>query len=165
MTKMNSMIVLAQSLVLASSFAASAHASSSDAKAQILKIEQNMADIPTASEALKYFDPNIVLDDLTPGRLHGKKAVGAVITAQFAAIKNVKVKILEMSVDMDDNLAFAYSLQKIDLTYVQSNQPVTTIYRQVDCYHRVGDHWLILYQQLSFPFDPGTGKAVLNAGP
>jgi hypothetical protein len=42
----------AQTLVFASAFAASAHAASyHGAKAQILKIEQSMADIPTAVEA------------------------------------------------------------------------------------------------------------------
>ena len=72
---------------------------------------------------------------------------------------------LSISIDADSRLAYAYSLQKISMTYVQSNQPIGTVYRQVDCYHRVGGKWLIVYQQLSAPFDPVTGKAVLNAGP
>jgi ketosteroid isomerase-like protein len=166
MTAYRPMIVAVQTMVLAFACTASAQAASyGTAKAQILQIEQNMADIPTAAEALKYFDSNIVLDDLTPGRMEGKTAVGALITAQFAAIKNIQVKILSMSVNDDANLAFAYSLQKITFTYPQSTQPMSTIYRQVDCYHRVGGSWLILYQQLSVPIDPTTGKAVFNAGP
>jgi ketosteroid isomerase-like protein len=136
-----------------------------DEKAQILKIENNMAVIPTAAEALKYFDTNIVLDDLTPGRTTGKKAVATLITAQFAAIKNVKVQILQMSVDADSNLAFAYSIQKITMTMIASNMELATIYRQVDCYRKIDGKWSLVYQNLSVPFDPSTGKAVLNDAP
>ena len=136
-----------------------------DEKAQILKIETDMAVIPTAAEALKYFDTNIVLDDLTPGRTVGKKAVGPLITAQFAAIKNVKVQILQMSIDADHTLGFAYSLQKISMTLIPSNVPVTTIYRQVDCYRKIDGKWSLVYQNLSVPFDPATGKAVLDETP
>jgi limonene-1,2-epoxide hydrolase len=151
--------------LLAVAWAAKAGAAEPSSQAQILQIEENMANVPTAAEALKYFDPDIVLDDLTPGRVRGIKNVGTLIKAQFAAIKDVKVQILSISIDADSRLAYAYSLQKISMTYVQSNQPIGTVYRQVDCYHRVGGKWLIVYQQLSAPFDPVTGKAVLNAGP
>jgi hypothetical protein len=97
--------------------------------------------------------------------VQGKKAVGALISVQFAAVMNVKVEIFAISSEINENLAFAHSLQKINLSDGPSNLPVATIYRQVDCYHRVRANWLIVYQQLSVPFDPTTDKAVLNAGP
>ena len=156
--------VLAFCLFVGTSGAAQAE-NYADEKAQILQIEQHMAVIPTAAEALKYFDTNIVLDDLTPKRTTGKKAVGALITAQFSTIKNVKVQILQISVDADRNLGFAYSLQKISMTMIPSNMAMTTIYRQIDCYRKTAGKWSLVYQNLSVPFDPSTGKAVLDDAP
>jgi ketosteroid isomerase-like protein len=166
MTKKNVVLAAVQGAALALVFTGAAHAASYSAeKAQILSIEQAMSAAQTAPAVLKYFDPNVVFDDMTPGQVRGLKAVGADLTAQFAAVKDVKVQILNMSIDADTKLAFAYSTQTLSMVNAQSGQPESITFRQADAYHRVDGKWLLIYQNISVPFDPKTGKAVFNAAP
>ena len=134
-------------------------------KAQILIIEQNMAASTTAAGVIKHLSPDVVFDDLTPGQVRGIGKVGADLTKQFEAVKDLKVTILKMSISADDYLAFAYSMQQFSMIVRATNQPVQMTFRQVDCYHKIDGKWLMAYQNLSVPFDSKTGKAVFNAQP
>jgi hypothetical protein len=45
---------------------------------------------------------------------------------------------------------------------MKDGSTVNWLLRQSDCLHNVGGHWLSVFDELSFPMDPKTGKAVMN---
>jgi hypothetical protein len=131
-------------------------------KAQILRIEEALAAAQNAAQVTPYLDPHFVWDDVVPGEWEGLPAAQAHLAAEYGAVKNLHTRIVKISVDADDKLGFAYSIQQITWTAAASGQLVAFTTRQTDCYHRVGTSWLLVYQHVSFPVDLASGKAVLN---
>jgi len=140
----------------------SAAAAPGDGKAQILRIEMALASAQNAGQVIPYLDPDFVWEDVVPGEWRGLAAAKAHFTAEFGAVKDLHTQIIEISVEADDRLGFAYSIQRISWTAVATNQQVNFITRQTDCYHKAGKSWLMVYQHVSFPVDFATGKVVLN---
>ena len=141
---------------------ASSAAAAGNGKAQILRIEETLAAAQNAAQVTPYLDPHFVWDDVVPGEWEGLPAAKAHLAAEYGAVKNLHTRIVKISVDADGALGFAYSIQQISWTAAASGQLVAFITRQTDCYHRVGERWLMVYQQVSFPVDLASGKAVLN---
>jgi len=141
---------------------ASSAAAAGNGKAQILRIEETLAAAQNAAQVTPYLDPHFVWDDVVPGEWEGLPAAKAHLAAEYGAVKNLHTRIVKISIDADGELGFAYSIQQISWTAAASGQLVAFITRQTDCYHRVGERWLIVYQHVSFPVDLASGKAVLN---
>ncbi len=160
---MKAMRAAIQALALMFAFTSTAHAAASADEAQILKAEQSLAAAETAAEFLKHFAPDAVMDSLTPGRASGSTAVAAAATALFAGTKDLHATILEMSISTDHNLAYAFSRQRIVFTNTANNKVENWVFRQIDCYRKINGKWLVVYQNLSVPFDPLTGKAVFDS--
>ncbi len=114
---------------------------------------------------VKYFDTNVVFYDLTPGVVRGLQAFSTDMVGQYAAIKDFNDKIVEIGIEADDHLAFAYSVQKAAWIDKKSGNGVLIIFRQTDCYHNIGGKWTLIHQHDSVPFDPKTGKAVFDSSP
>lgn len=152
-----------QALLLFLAIAGTAQAAENADEAQILKIEQDMAAAQTAEEFLKHFAPDAVMDSLFPGRARGSEAVAAAANTLFAGTKDLQATILEMSISADNNLAYAFSTQRIVFTNTITDTVEDWVFRQVDCYQKINGEWLVVYHNLSVPFDPATGKAVLDA--
>ena len=141
---------------------ASSAAAAGNGKAQILRIEETLAAAQNAAQVTPYLDPHFVWDDVVPGEWEGLPAAKAHLAAEYGAVKNLHTRIVKISIDADGELGFAYSIQQISWTAAASGQLVAFITRQTDCYRRVGERWLMVYQQVSFPVDLASGKAVLN---
>jgi hypothetical protein len=149
-------------LAAGASSAAAAGDGPDNGKAQILRIEESLAAAQNAAQVTPYLDPHFVWDDVVPGEWEGLPAAKAHLAAEYGAVKNLHTRIVKISVDADGALGFAYSIQQISWTAAASGKLVAFITRQTDCYHRVGERWLMVYQQVSFPVDLASGKAVLN---
>jgi ketosteroid isomerase-like protein len=166
MQKIKTSSALAQ--IMAASMLLAGHAyaaSSSDEQAQILKIEQGIAAAQTEPALVKCFDTNVVFYDLTPGVVRGLQAFSTDMIGQFAKIKDFDDKIVEIGIEADDHLAFAYSVQKATWIDRKSGKTVLIVFRQTDCYHNIGGKWTLIHQHDSVPFDPKTGKAVFDSPP
>ncbi len=140
-------------------------ASASDEQSEILKIEQGIAAAQTEPALVRYFDPNVTFYDLTPGVVHGLRAFSTDMVGQYAAIKDFNDKIVEIGIEADDHLAFAFSVQKATWIDKKSGKSVLIVFRQTDCYHNIGGKWTLIHQHDSVPFDPKTGRAVLDSSP
>ena len=154
--------------VLALTFLLPVHAyaaGSADDQAQILNIEQGIAAAQTAPALCKYFDTNLVFYDITPGVVRGLQAFSSDMVGQYAAIKDFNDKILEIGIEADDHLAFAYSVQKASWIDRKSGKTVRIVFRQTDCYHHINGKWTLVHQHDSVPFDPKTGEAVFESSP
>jgi ketosteroid isomerase-like protein len=87
------------------------------------------------------------------------------MVGQYAAIKDFNDKIVEIGIEADDHLAFAFSVQKATWIDKKSGKSVLIVFRQTDCYHNIGGKWTLIHQHDSVPFDPKTGRAVLDSSP
>lgn len=143
--------------------ASTAHAAENPDEAKILKIGKDMAAAQTAAEFLKDFAPDAVMDAFFPGQARGSKAVATAATTLFAGTKDLRATILKMSISTDHDIAYAFSTQRVVFTNIAMNKVQDWVFRQVDCYRKVNGKWLVVYHNLSVPFDPTTGKAVFDA--
>jgi len=141
---------------------AAGNGAAGDGKAQILRIEKILAAAQNAAQVTPYLDPHFVWDDVVPGEWQGLPAAKAHLAAEYGAVKDLHTRIVKIAVDADGELGFAYSIQRISWTAAATGETMEFITRQTDCYHRVGERWLMVYQQVSFPVDLASGKAVLN---
>lgn len=147
-------------------FAGHAYAAGSSAEVgQILKIEQGIAAAQTEPALSQYFDTDVVFYDLTPGVVRGLPAFRADMDGQYAKIEDFTDKIVEIGIEADDHLAFAYSVQKASWIERKTGKKRFITFRQTDCYHKIDGKWTLSHQHDSVPFDPKTGKADFDSSP
>jgi ketosteroid isomerase-like protein len=131
-------------------------------KREILRIERELMAAQNPEQILKYFDPGVVMVDMVPRNARGIGDLQANLRAQYSKIRDLRGQLLDISIDADGRLAFAHSTQRLTWTNVPSGTKTEMTVRITDIYHRVGGRWLIVLQHVSVPFDPGTGRAVLD---
>jgi ketosteroid isomerase-like protein len=134
------------------------------AEAEIRKIEHAIADARTVDNIVHYYDPNIVFYDFVPPTVRGREAFKKHVQAVFATMTSFDVKVLEMDVDADGNLAFANSLQRVIVKNAAGETTLDGVFRNTNCYHKVDGQWLITYGHVSFPVDLDAGTIVLDNG-
>lgn len=160
------MTVFTAVLMVTFVFAGYAYAAASSAEvAQISKIEQGIAAAQTEQQLSRYFDTNVVFYDLTPGVVRGLGAFSADMDGQYAAIKDFNDKIVEIGIEADDHLAFAYSIQQATWIERKTGKKIFITFRQTDCYHNIDGKWSLIHQHDSVPFDPKTHIAIFDSSP
>lgn len=133
------------------------------AKDEVMKVEQGIAAVSNAEQLEPYYAPDIALYDMiVPGEFHGWKAVHEDFAAQFAAVKNPKVEIINIEAWAQGNVGFAYSTQKFSFDLPNNGQHTQVVFRQTDFLKRIKGKWLVVHQHISVPYDPATGKAQLT---
>jgi ketosteroid isomerase-like protein len=135
-----------------------------EAKAQLMTIERHLADATTVDEVFSHFDPNVVVFDPFSGETHGIAAIRRAWHEQLDNFANFKADILRITVDVEGDMAFAYSVQHFTATSKVAGKPsLDYVLRQTDCYRKVNDKWLIAHQHLSLPIDPLTDMAIRDS--
>jgi ketosteroid isomerase-like protein len=145
------------------SFAAAAQGNA--AKSEILRIERALVSAQGPDQILKYFDPGIVMVDMVPRNASGIENLRTNLQAQYSKVKELRGELLDISIDADGRLAFAHSTQRLAWTSVASGEKTEMIVRITDIYHRIKGKWLIVLQHVSVPFDPASGRAILDGTP
>ena len=132
-------------------------------RAAFLPLLLAVASTAHAAENPDEAKPDAVMDAFFPGQARGSKAVATAATTLFAGTKDLRATILKMSISTDHDIAYAFSTQRVVFTNIAMNKVQDWVFRQVDCYRKVNGKWLVVYHNLSVPFDPTTGKAVFDA--
>ena len=157
-------LTLAGSALLAS--CATAEPSTASDEAAILQIERDMAASNTTAAATATWDKDVVLDDMLTvqpkiAQYVGLEAARKGFDPQFAAY-TFSVEILRIKVKTDGKLGFAWSTLHATAKGKNGQKPMDIVFRQADCYEKKDGKWTLIYQNLSIPFDPATGKAVFD---
>jgi ketosteroid isomerase-like protein len=131
-------------------------------KAAIVEAETALANSPGIAVPEKFYAPDaVVVDLLYPGYYRGRKAIHDGFAPQFDGIKGIKVQFRELNVVTDGELACAFSLQQAELDMKQG-APMEVSLMATDVWRKIGGHWLVVQQHLSYPADPKTGMSVTN---
>jgi ketosteroid isomerase-like protein len=117
---------------------------------------------PDVETLMKYYGPtdDVLVFDLGPQEFRGLKET----RDGFASVMNMTdphMKLLDFNVDSDGNLGVQIDIQQVSLT-PKGGKPISFTLRQSDCMRHVGDKWYSVFEELSVPVDPATGKAVMH---
>ena len=73
-------------------------------------------------------------------------------------------EVHQLTIEVGDDVAFAHSLNRISGTLRDGTRSAFWV-RWTPCFRKIGGEWLIVHHQASVPFDPATGRAVLDVQP
>lgn len=137
-------------------------ASAATPQEEVMKLEHGLASAINADQMTPYYAPDVVVYDmLAPGEYRGWPAAHDAFAAQFAQVRHPKVEILDLTVVAGDTIAYAYSTQRFSFDLPDGGAHAQVVFRQTDGLKKLNGLWKITHQQLSVPYDPATGKAVL----
>jgi ketosteroid isomerase-like protein len=143
-----------------------AHADNETDKAEILKMEQVLANAPNLEVAMQWHDPNVICYDWERGIFKGYDAVKKHFAGLFAEVPSADVKIEDISIETDGQLAVANSVQHVVAKDAKTGKvTLDSVFRTTDAYHRVNGKWLLFSQHNSFPIELASGKAVISVSP
>ncbi len=145
-----------------------AQASSDSDKVEIMALNQRLVDAAnnkdvSAIMACYSDDPDaIFFEDTIPLQLN-KAALSKSNATFYGAVSHFYNSMRSPVVVVSGDLAVVYYIAPNAWTDKSGTHSETGRYTQVD--KREGGKWLIWHEHFSVPFDPATGKAVLNAKP
>jgi ketosteroid isomerase-like protein len=128
----------------------------------VKKVVEQVSYATSIEEGLAAYDPSIVQDDFFGPQRRGVADVRKDFDVYMQNYNDFKSHIEDITVDVQGNLAVAYSHQHFHATGKNGTPDLDTIVRQTDVLRRAGGKWLITYEHLSLPIDLKTGKATLN---
>lgn len=155
-------LALAAMLLTLGGIAIAAPRAQSRDEAAIAEIEREMASAQGVEGITRTWDDNVVWYDLLPAEVVGKKAATARTAEQFAAISNIRTKILRMTVHVNGNMGYAFSTQNF-ISDIKGGGEFNFIFRETDIFEKKNGKWRLVHQHLSVPADLATGRAVITA--
>ena len=112
---------------------------------------------------MSLYDPGIASFDIVPPlRRSGAKAKAQNWMDAFAIYQRpIGYEMRDLTLSVGDEVAFGYSLNRVSGTLKNGN---TTDFwlRWTACFRKVDGHWLVAHDHVSVPFDPASGRALLN---
>ena len=164
---MKNAITVATIFVLATIVAPAAAAPVPSDKAQIEAREAQYAAAFNAKDVdaiMKLYVPDeslFVFDAAPPRQYVGAKAYRKDWQDFLASFKGpIKMELSDLAVTTDGKLGFSHSVQHVAGTDTKGKPAEFTV-RVTDAYEKIAGKWLIVEEHVSFPVDPGTGKADL----
>ena len=118
--------------------------------------------------AMPIYAPDIVSFDVEPPLRHlGAEAKRKNWAGFFTVFQRpVGYETRDLTVTAGDDVAFAYSLNRVIATLKNGNgNGVDYWVRWTACFRKIDGNWLIVHDHVSLPIDPASGRAVLNLEP
>jgi uncharacterized protein (TIGR02246 family) len=143
-----------------------AQAPSDSDKAEVIALNQRLMDAfnkkdVTAVMALYSDDPDsIFFEESIPFRLN-KVELTKAIAMFFQSVSDYHLGMESVDVLVSGDLAVVHSIVRNTWTDKSGTHALTSRYTRAD--RKEGGKWLIWHEHASLPYDPATGKAVLNA--
>ena len=128
----------------------------------VFKLEEKVAYATSIAEGLSCVDPAIVQDDFFPPQRRGLEQVKQDFAVYMSDYSGFKAHIDDISIDVQGDLAVAYSHQHFTAPGKDGVPNLDAEVRQTDVLRKRDGRWLITYQHLSVPIDLRTGKAVFG---
>ncbi len=147
-----------------------AFASTDSDKAEIVALNQRLADLFSKGDldgAMAYYmdDKYSMFYEDDVFQLDGKKAFRKYIANFYRNASHINQGVEAISVVVSGDLAAAHYTIPMVWTDKSGTHSVRARYRYTQVLRKVGGKWLIWHEHLSVPYDPATGKAVLDARP
>ena len=73
-------------------------------------------------------------------------------------------EIRDLTITVGDDVAFGHSLNRISSTSKDGKKKDIWV-RFTACFRKIDNDWLIVHDHVSVPFDPTTGRALMNLKP
>lgn len=105
----------------------------------------------------------MVYYDIQPGDAVGKETATALIAEQFRGVKNLRTKILQLTVQAESNIGYAFSTQNFISEVTTGGPPLNFIFRETDIFMKKEGKWRLVHQHLSVLVDFTSGRAVLSS--
>ena len=111
------------------------------------------------------FAADVVSFDIVPPLRHiGVDAKTKNWVDVFAAYEEIDYEVRDLTVAVDGDLAFSYSVNRISGT-LRTGMPTAMWVRWTGCWRRIDGEWLIVHDQISVPSDLMTGTALTRLEP
>lgn len=130
----------------------------------IAEIEREMASAQAVEGVTRTWDDNLVYYDIQPEGAVGKEAATAMIAEQFRGVKNLRSKILQMTVHAEGTIGYAFSTQNFISDVTTDGPGLNFIFRETDIFVKKEGKWRLVHQHLSVPVDFVSGRAVFSSG-
>jgi ketosteroid isomerase-like protein len=148
-----------------------AAASNSDDKAAIATLENRLTDAfnkmdPGAAMTFYMKDADAVyFEDVLPFQIKGWNSLNEGTRGFYKEMKVTQwqASVEALSVEVSGKLAAAHFI--VPIKWTDKNGQHFERARGTHIFKKVDGKWLIWHEHLSVPFDPATGKAVLDASP
>jgi ketosteroid isomerase-like protein len=150
-------LTFCMALSLPLGMAAAAPAPQSDKEA-VLAVEKLVANATTPELGLSCFDPDVIQDDFFSPQRRGIKEVAKDFDVYMSHYTSFHADILDMTIDLQGDLAVAYSHQRFTAKGKSGGPDLNAVVRQTDVLRKKSGKWLITYQHLSLPIDIATFK-------
>lgn len=135
------------------------------ARAAIRTLEERVAHSSTMDVMSSFYAPDVETFFMTPGHFRGFAAAAKDSARLWGGTMNWRVNVLEMTVDVEGNMAVAYSIQRWTGDSRATSRPAFDVtFRQIDVWRKLQGNWLITYQNVSVPVDFRSGKAICSSG-
>jgi len=137
-------------------------------KAEVITLNQRLMDAfnkkdVTAVIALYSDDPDAIFFEKTIPFQFNKAELTKAIAMFFQSASDYHIGMESVDMLVRGDLAVVHSIIRQTWTDKSGTHALTSRYTRVD--RKEGGKWLIWHEHASVPYDPATGKAVLNARP
>jgi ketosteroid isomerase-like protein len=129
----------------------------------IAEIEREIASAESVEGVTRTWDDQAVFYDMLPGQQVGKKNASAKIERQFATQRNVRLRIIRMTVGSDGKIGYAFSTVAYSSEAKNGGPGPNLIFRRTSIYENSGGGWRLKHMHTSVPFNLETGQADLHA--
>lgn len=110
-------------------------------------------------------DDIVTFDVVSPLRRDGKAASRERAEAWIASYDgSIGWENCDVAVTADGDVAFSHSLSHV-MGILKTGAAIDMWFRTTLGFRRTGDHWLIVHEHSSSPFDPANGQASLGLKP
>src|SRR5215471_3568575 len=129
----------------------------------IAEIEREMASAQAVEGVTRTWDDNVVYYDIQPHGAVGKAAAPAMIAEQFRGVKNLRTRILQMTVHAKGDIGYAFSTQNFISDVTTGGPGLNFIFHETDVFVKKEGKWRLVHQHLSVPVDFASGRAVFSS--
>ena len=140
-----------------------------DDEARIRELVEDWAEAARASDlerVMAHYAPDVVaFDAILRLQFKGADAYREHWQACIGMCPHPMIlEIHDLHVAVSGEMAFSHSLARCGAREADGTER-TSWMRATSCYHRFGARWLIVHEHWSAPFDPMSGKALLDLSP
>lgn len=128
----------------------------------IREIEEGFLAAKTGEEVAAEFSQDAVMFDPMPPTFDGHAAIEKHMVELFSQVKNPHWEMLSLRIEVDNDLAFAFSTQRVTLDG-EGKMPNEFVMRVTDCYRKIDGKWKVVHNHTSLPVDLVTGKVLFDA--
>ena len=128
----------------------------------IRAIEEAFLVAQNGQQVAAEFSQDAVMFDPMPPTFDGRAAIEEHMVDAFSHLKNPRAELLSMHIEVDHDLAFAFSTQRMTIEE-SGNIPREFVMRVTDCYRKIDGKWKVVHNHTSLPVNLETGRVLYMA--